>query len=291
MPFDVSNVPKRLIKAVRKQRVVPFIGAGLSAQTDHPFPNWSTLLKSLNAYALENNRLSEQDSRDVDDLISSDRHLAAAEELKQHLPQDEYETFLEEQFNPPGVLPAEVHSEIFGLRPSLILTTNYDRLIEDAYASMYRKTPFVRTYRDAPLVQKYFQDDNTSEPMIFKLHGSIENPESVILSERDYRELIHRSPGYRLVLSAVFVTRVVLFLGFSFGDPELRLLLENHRESLKDRGHPDFIFLSSERCSEVERRRLRQDFGVECIPYTPSKGHPEVLEFLKYLVDQLTNSK
>ena len=109
-----------------------------------------------------------------------------------------------------------------------------------------------------------------------------------VLSERDYRELIHRSPGYRIVLSAIFVNYVVLMLGFSLDDPELRLLLETHRESLKYRSSPDFLFLPESGANDIQRGRLREDFGVQVISYEPSNGHSEVPELINRLVGELT---
>ena len=111
-------------------------------------------------------------------------------------------------------------------------------------------------------------------------------PEGIILSERDYRQLIYRQPGYRLVLSAIFLTQVVLMVGFSFADPELRFMLEEMRESLKNRSYPDYIYLPRTAVGSAETRRLREDFGVQVIPYDATEGHPEVLEFINFLIQQ-----
>jgi len=121
--------------------------------------------------------------------------------------------------------------------------------------------------------------------VIFKLHGTIDQVDDIILSERDYRKLLYEQPGYRLVLSAIFLTHAVVFLGFSFGDPELRLLLERHRESLKHRSSPDYILLPSESVTSVEKRRLREDFGLQVMTYEATQGHPEVHTFVSHLAD------
>jgi hypothetical protein len=75
-------------------------------------------------------------------------------------------------------------------------------------------------------------------------------------------------------------------IGFSGTDPELRLLLETSREYLKYQAHPDYIFLS-DGLSSIEERRLREDFGLEVIPYHPSDpSHSEVLEFVNFLASK-----
>jgi hypothetical protein len=291
MPFDQNDVPPRLIEAVHKQNLVLLVGAGISAQAAEAFPNWNQLLLDLKHRALASGYISQVDSQEVDTLIGRGQPLMAAEALRYSLPPDEYESVLEEKFNPPGVRPAEIHKALFRLRPQLILTTNYDRLLEDAYAEEYRRTPQVVTYKDAANVQRYLQSGRFADdrPVIFKLHGTIDGPEDIVLSERDYRQLIYRQPGYRLVLSAIFLTQTVLMIGFSFADPELRLLLEALRESLKSRSHPDYAFLPRESAGPLEMRRLRDDFGVQVIPYDPTPGHPEVLEFIMYLIERKEN--
>ena len=231
----------------------------------------------------------EPDERlELQTLIESERYLTAAEHLASKYPGDAYLSFLEEKFRAPGVKPSDAHAELWRLEPGLVLTTNYDRIIENSYAQKFGEVPTVLTYRQADALQRALQAGQLSSkpPLIFKIHGSIELPSELVLTERQYRELVYRQPGYRLVLSALFITRTILMIGFSIDDPELRLLLEAQREALKYRSSPDYAFLPVSAFS-VKAKRLREDFGVQVIPYEPPPGHPEVLAFLKYLADQM----
>jgi hypothetical protein len=265
MSFDPAVVPPRLIEAARKHALVPLVGAGVSRQAGAGFPSWNGLLLEMSEIAVSRGYITAAEGTELGALLQRGQSSMAAEALRYSFPVDEYETILEERFNPKGVNPAEVHRALFKLRPPVILTTNYDRLLEDAYAEEYRRAAQVLTYRDAVVVQKNLQSGRSPEdrPIVFKIHGTIDQPDGIVLSERDYRKLIHNQPGYRIVLSAIFLTQVILMLGFSFADPELRLLLEEHRESLKNRAHPDYIFLARDAISSVEARRLREDFGVQ----------------------------
>lgn len=288
MPFNPNVVPPRLIEAAQKQNLIPLIGAGISRQAGAGFPNWNELLLQMKERAVVRGYINQTEAQEIEQMISRGKSLMAAEGLRYSLPSDEYQTILEEQFNPPNVQPAEIHKALFRLRPPLILTTNYDRLLEDGYAQEFQRVPQVVTRMDAVIIQKYLQSGRFTHdrPVIFKIHGTIDQPESLVLSERDYRELIYRQPGYWLVLSAIFLTQVILMLGFSFADLELRLLLEELRESLKHLSHPDYIYLPGVSVGSVETRRLREDFGVEVIPYDATPGHPEVLEFISFLIAQ-----
>lgn len=286
MPIDLSQIPIKLIEATKAKRLIPFVGAGISAQTGLDFPNWRQLLEKLNELAVRSGSVTDLEEVEIRRLLDRGLYLMAAEELRYRLPVDAYETFLVETLDPVDAVPAEVHRQLFRIDPRLIITTNYDRLLEDAFASRYQRAATVFTYRDAASVQKVLQSGSRAgRPVIFKVHGSIDEVDELILSERDYRRLLYESPGYRLVLSAIFLTHAVLFLGFSFGDPELRLLLEQHRESLKHRSDPDYILLPTTAVSSVERRRLREDFGLQVITYDATPGHPEVLPFVSHLAD------
>lgn len=289
MPFDPASVPQLLVEAARHRNLIPLVGAGISKQADPLFPGWEDLLIYMRDRAVASSFLRDTDGQEIERLIRSGKTLMAAEALRKSLPLDEYNSILEEKFNPSGVRPAEIHKALFRLRPPIILTTNYDRLLEDAYAEEYHRSVQVLKYSDAVTAQRYLQSGRykTDRPAVFKIHGTIDDPENIILTELDYRELIYRQPGYRVFTSAIFITHVVLMLGFSFTDPELRLLLEELRESLKNQSYPDYLFLPNTSAGDVEIRRLREDFGIQVISYIPSPGHPEVLELIEFLINQM----
>jgi hypothetical protein len=123
-------------------------------------------------------------------------------------------------------------------------------------------------------------------PLIFKIHGSVDEARDAVFAEKSYRELRYRAQGYRAVLGAIFVTRVVLMLGFSFSDPEIAALMETLRESLDHRSSIDYIVLPKGEKGSVEKRRLKEDFGLQTIEYERQSddSHPELLE----LIDRLS---
>lgn len=293
MSFDLTTVPDRLIEAAQHRNLVPLLGAGISRQAKKTaFPNWRELLDFLIGRALAKKYIKKTEGNEMNRLLDKGQYLMVAEQLRYNLPTDEYTSLLKEAFNPAGAEPTEIHKAIFRLNAPLILTTNYDLLIEDAYAKVHGKTANVYTYRGAAEVQQSLQIRQlTDRPIIFKLHGSIDEPSSIILTEQDYRKLIYQETGYRTVLSAVFVTHVVLMLGFSFSDRELTLMLETLRVALKSQSSPDYIFLPEDAAGEVESRRFREDFGVEVIPFKPTKGYPEVLQLINFLISKVDKKK
>jgi hypothetical protein len=288
MPFDPSMVPERLIAAAKQHKLIPLIGAGLSKQAGEAFPNWGELLTTMRLRALAEGLLTGPECDELERLVARGQYLMAAEALRRLFPQDEYEAILDEQFNPPWAKPAEIHKALFRLKPPIILTTNYDRLLEDACSEMHGRAPLVITYRDTRVAQRYLQSGFQPErPIVFKIHGSVDALDSIVLSDRDYRELIYRQAGYRILLSAIFLTHIVVMLGFSLADREIIYLLETLRESLKHPSDPDYILLPSGSAGTLEIHRWREDFGVQVIPYEHSPGHPEVVEFIQFLVSKV----
>jgi hypothetical protein len=288
MAFDPVTIPPRLLDAARNRTLVPLVGAGLSAQAGPSFPGWNDLLTGMRDHAVRLGYLSGDDGAEVARILQRGNYLMAAQALKRTLPPFEYLEFLRQKFASEGVRPTAVQRALFHLRAPMYITTNYDRLLENAYALEYGVVPTVATYQNVFLAQRRLLDGRDADgPFIFKIHGTIDDPESIILSESDYRKLLHSSPGYRLVLHALFLTHTVVMLGFSFSDPELRLLLETNREALKHLNAPDYLLLPKNAAGAVESQRWYEDFGVQVIPYDPSDNHRELLEFVQHLADHV----
>ena len=289
MPFDTKSIPDRLKDAAATGHLIPLIGAGISKHATtadkKAFPCWRELLGELRRDAVKHGNITSDEGKQISELVKRGRYLMAAQALRDEMPADRLEQLLVDRFMPHDARPGDIHEWLFKLNSAMILTTNYDMLLEDAYAAHYSKAACAFTFRDAPQVQRALQSYKCGRdrPIIFKLHGCVGSVSDAILSEIDYRTLLYREPGYKLVLSAIFITNVVVMLGFSFSDPELVLLMETLRESLKYRSSPDYILTPVGEKNTVEKKRLREDFGLEVLEYKPSANHVEVLDFVKYL--------
>lgn len=290
MPFDPSIVPVEVIRAAQRRTLVLLIGAGISRQTGHPFPTWRGLLEIMIDYSLDKKRkyINKGEAEELRSLLDRGQFLMVAQVLRKELPDEDYFGLLVENFMRNNVKPAAIHKALLYLNSPLILTTNYDNLIEDAYAEICGKKIHEFTYLKAGAIQTSFTTDQYRDrPTLFKIHGTILDPANIILTEMDYRKLTYDQLGYRAVLSAIFITRNILMLGFSLADRELTLLLETIRHTLGYRSTSHYIFLEADRVGDVETRRLKDDLGIEVIKYKPSKKYTEVLEFVNFIVDKV----
>ncbi|WP_104494540.1 SIR2 family protein [Acinetobacter indicus] len=104
--------------------------------------------------------------------------------------------------------------EVFNLLSkniSSIITTNYDRLIEDV-------TDFV------PLVGNNILLSNPYGS-VYKIHGSVEEPEELVFTTEDYADFDQRYDLIRAQLISLFVHNPIVFLGYSVNDVNIKKIL------------------------------------------------------------------
>jgi hypothetical protein len=278
----IDPMPDELVSAVKEDRCALFVGAGLSKASGYPL--WTELLETLIKAAETLRSISVSGAKELRTLAASkeaSKLLMVAQELSDRVGR---EVFLEEivkVFSDDTKMPSAAHNILPTIPFDLILTTNYDRLLERAYASPGH-VPRTYTHNNAPDFadalwrRKFF---------ILKAHGDVDHRTEIVVTERDYRDIIFRSQGYRAAMSAIFTMRSVLFIGVSLDDPELRLLLGYLYDVFHGSGSYHFALVPKSQFSETTVSRWLKDYKVRCILYDPTNGHPEVPEFLAALAN------
>ena len=97
-----------------------------------------------------------------------------------------------------------------------VITTNYDLFLE-SYLDNYKK--FVG---QEELIFSSIQ--GLAE--IYKIHGSIENPNSIIINEEDYVKFEKHSSYLAAKLMTIFMEYPIIFLGYSISDTNILKILE-----------------------------------------------------------------
>jgi hypothetical protein len=116
------------------------------------------------------------------------------------------------------------HNELVGLELPLLFTTNYDDLIERAYVH------HGRTLTVSSTAQEFVEHLRPKpEHHLVKIHGSIDNTATVVLTRDDYaRARIARKRIYEH-LKFDIEQATYLFVGFSLSDPNINILLDDAR--------------------------------------------------------------
>lgn len=223
--------------------------------------------------------MAETEAKKLRKAIKDGKYLFAAETLRRRLGASEFDDTLDSIFRDPSLRPTRRHELITQVPFSAVITTNYDKLLESAYAQSGYLPP-TYTFFDAPDAISAIRHGRF---FLLKAHGDIDRKDSIVLSERDYRDIVYRQPGYRAVLNTLFMTRTVLFIGSSLTDPDVTLVLESANEAFEGKGPRHYALVPSADPDQAESMHWRDYFGIQLIHYRATKGHPQVDKFLDVL--------
>ena len=122
-------------------------------------------------------------------------------------------TFVADHCAGPQVKPGPLHEAIARAGFRAIVTAWYDDLLERALAAAGCRVN--RIVRDTQLA---FAQEGEREAIVVKLYGCLSDPESLVLTTWDHRELMYRLSRKLEVVTAFCALRPPLFAGFDLTD-------------------------------------------------------------------------
>jgi SIR2-like domain len=239
-----SKIPEHLQTRLAQGRVIPFVGAGVSRTVRHRstneplFPSWHELLlrAAVTLTAAGKSKTANTVKALLDDELPDYRDIAsrAAGSLG-----DRWYAFLKTNLDPAydDAAPESLAlaRAIWALDSRLIITTNYDRVLQ--WACPPPAQPELRVWHiQAPLDQSDLLSNGPRLPTVWHLHGTIQQPDSIILTTQSYEALygagergaIANGTKYAAALATLKVlltSYTFVFIGFSFDDSQFRDLL------------------------------------------------------------------
>lgn len=103
---------------------------------------------------------------------------------------------------------------------SSVITTNYDHLCEQLFPK------FVRFIGQRELIFA----EPTFESEIYKIHGSCDEPNGIVLTSDDYKTFSAHEAYLVAKLLTIFMEHPIIFLGYSISDPNIQDILESIAE-------------------------------------------------------------
>lgn len=98
-----------------------------------------------------------------------------------------------------------------------IITTNWDLFLEEIF-------PEYRVY----IGQKDLLFSNPQGlAEIYKIHGCVSKPNSLVLTDDDYRDFNEKNPYLAAKLITLFIERPIIFLGYSLNDENIRNIIKS----------------------------------------------------------------
>lgn len=243
-----------------------FVGAGLSAAAG--LPTWGGLLRLLVDEVKAST--SPEAYEDLQGLLDRRRYLDVAEYCREMLGPTLVGERIRRAVATPNKLP-RLHQLLVRLPFAAAVTTNYDLLLETAYAAAGR-VERIETHKTVDGSLLY-----DGSFFILKAHGTVHGVSSLVLTARDYIDIMNANPAFEAVMSAILLTRPILFLGYSLDDPDFRLLLGRQLATFKDVVPLRYAVMGG--LNDVERYVLRKSTGVQVLPY-PAGEHHHVEDFL-----------
>jgi SIR2-like protein len=266
--FVKHDVLDDLVATIRTGRCVAFVGAGFSADTAGP--TWAEMVDALIERLQSNGLVDKKRAQTARDYATNGDYDSAAsiaidhlDDADSHLRAIVRETLGSASRTERDTLLAEIPF-------ASVLTTNYDgrpggiHRGHDAYREVLRGADGSRDW-----IVDWRPRDSVDA---VALHGQL-NPADgpgLVLTRRQYRDLLYRDPGYRTFLRSLFATTTVLFLGKSFGDEYLNEM-RSEILSLVGGEHLDkplaYAAVPASEFTQMQEEHLRNTEGIQLLRF------------------------
>jgi signal transduction histidine kinase/CheY-like chemotaxis protein len=207
----------------------------------------------------------------IDDLISENRLVDAAEIVRQSVSHSRIARILKTLFSSKGDL-TPIHKAIWETNPAVVFTTNYDNLLERSFVENVGRPPYVFCGLKSPAL-------DLPRGAIGKLHGDPTEPQSIVLSTVDYLDAAVAGLGQPQSAWINMVRRPTVALGYSLNDPDLRLLLRWAFQALAGLAYPVYVLIPERGATETTLLRALGDV----VPIEYSRSTPHRTAILKVL--------
>mgnify|MGYP001087561173 CR=1 FL=1 len=270
-----------LVDDLARQKVVLFLGAGVSAsartRSGSHIKGWDQFLTDLS------DKTEDETKKQISTLLGRGDYLLACEILKGALA-ERWDQEIKQEFGQIAD-PSKLHEAIVSLDQRIVITTNFDKLLEASWETKIGQSshfPTVSTKIDANIFS--LLKDHSGQHLI-KLHGTIDDPDTIIFSRSEYIRMAFGSATYATFLETMLLTHTFLFIGFSMEDPAVSSLMEMYALRYP-RARPHYIFSDKSIASNLFdiNRRLRK---LIAIGYDTGDSHAELPELIAKLSGEM----
>lgn len=280
--MDVVFTPD-LVDDIARERVIPFLGAGVSASAKTASGNkikpWAAFLRET-AGSLDG-KLQNL----VSELVNRGEYLLACEILQSKL-KDSWEDILTKEYAQKAT-PSGLHESIVKLNQRIILTTNFDKLLESAFDKLDTDDKYYRTTINSLDSDAFRAFKSHSTKYIVKIHGTIDAVGSLVFSRSEYIRRAFGNQNYSLFMEHLLLNYTFLFIGFSMDDPAISSIMEMY--CLKyNSSRPHYVFVPSDTPEYFDEtyKNLRKLVSIRYDAADDHKQLPELIQELAKAAEQ-----
>lgn len=286
-PMHNPSVYDDLRNDCQQKNLIPFVGAGLSVFCG--YQQWPDVLKRLADFIYDRNIRSN-----VQTMINNNDLLQAAQQI-----QDQYPRILKElqkiidyrkiqNCDPHTFHASAAYVLPYLFRDHLVMTTNFDRVLEEVYDRHNAKFGKTVTPYEADLLTQIRQ---SNPHCLFKLHGDIgpdiHDINKLIFTQSQYDNAYADNGPLMLELPHWFQNKKLLFLGCSLAKDKTMEVLQ--KITAQNPGLEHYAILACQREDIGSRCSELGELGISPIFY-PDGRHEAVRVILERLLEELHNA-
>lgn len=235
---------KNIIDARLEGTLAIFVGAGISKTSETAtlkLPTWEDLIIQLKK------DLSLTDENDF--LKIAQLYFLEFDEAIYH------KTL--KKFFPDSVKPSAVHHLIFKINPNVIVTTNWDSILEKAIEENAYLYDVIAA--DADLVK------STNPRRLIKMHGDFKH-HNLVFKEDDYLNYKYDFALIENYVRSILSTHTVLFLGYTYNDFNLKQITKwiQHYSKVKP---PMYLVTYKEKKTQI---KYLENHGIKTLYLNPN---------------------
>ena len=228
------NCIKDIQNAIKNNKLVLFIGAGISVNSGAP--SWKQLILEM-----------AKDLGISKTNFSQDEYLKIPQYYFNEYKETSYRKKIKKIFN-VTLSSNPIHNLIFELNPAYVITTNYDNLLEQVSPASYS---VIRKNSEMPYLK--------TKKAIIKMHGDFV-ADNIVLKEDDD---LNYSTNFKLIetfIKSIIATHTVVFVGYSINDYNVNLIFQWVKEVLGKDHQPAYLLNVDLNNKTVINPRLIYDY-------------------------------
>ena len=245
-----------LVDSIAKRECVLLVGPGLSRQAG--FPDGAALFAGELDKLRLSGTLDDALTAQLDASLTTGNLDPVIDELIAVSGREHVEAKVKRAAS--GVRPIKTHWLLAALPFSGVVTTNYDQALELAFRKRQSSESFITTDTDK-LVRALQQN----QFFIFHLHGSIRKPDSLVLTQNEYLDIVTKSVAVNQILQTIIARSTVLFVGFTL--PAIQDLLTPLDRTAIGTGRSKYALVQQGSVDGIAARFLRRHYQIETLLY------------------------
>ena len=291
-----------LRNAIDRDKLIVFIGAGFSNNVEG-MPTWKELIIAMdNEIGNINCQQCKDATKNCKDTCKCINDYSSDDFIKipQYLYNSDkstYKQIISDQIS-NQTQKSEIHELLFKLNPKHIITTNYDKLIEDNRPD---ETYYDVLWNDQSLL------NSINNKHILKIHGDIGDEESIILKEDDYLTYSQTHILTETYIKSLLIDHKLLFLGYSLNDYNIKLIiswinyLNNNSDNINENTSLGYLVLDEKNLNDhVVKNHDKNNLTVVNINtieahkkslYLKTPIGQRLYTFMKILIDETLDTK